>query len=225
MKIKPPAVNYLKLRPGNLRSDEFKHLLLLLYWPVFGILFMFVERFYPVAEYYAVYSPIDDLIPFCELFVIPYMFWFVYLVGMHIYTLLYDVESFKRMMKFIMVTYTITIIVYLVWPTCQQLRPEEFARDNFLTRFMAGFYNFDTNTNVCPSIHVIGSLAVMFAALHAPRFSSPGWRAAFIVSALLICASTVFLKQHSIVDVIAAVPVCILGYLCCFVKGRESASA
>lgn len=48
------------------------------------------------------------------------------------------------------------MLIYLVFPTCQDLRPTQFARDNILTRFVAWFYNFDTNTNVCPSIHVLG---------------------------------------------------------------------
>lgn len=86
-------------------------------------------------------------------------------LSLELYTLLYDIDSFQRMMKYILLTYTIAIVTYLIWPTCQELRPVSFERDNFLTRFIAGFYQFDTNTNVCPSIHVIGSLAVMEAGL------------------------------------------------------------
>ena len=220
-KINPPVVDYRKLRLGNLKSEEFKHLLLLLYWPVYGLLFLFVERFYPVQNYFTMYCPLDDKIPFCELFVIPYLFWFVYLVGMHLYTLLYDINSFKKMMKFIIVTYTVTIIIYLLFPTCQELRPLQFERDNILTRFMEGFYRFDTNTNVCPSIHVIGTLAVLFTALHCKRIRGIGWKLAFIITAILICASTVFLKQHSVLDVFAALPICLIGYIICFLPKRK----
>lgn len=78
---------------------------------------------------------------------------------------------------------------------------------------MAWFYTFDTNTNVCPSIHVMGSLAVLTAAWHTPRFRTAGWRAAFAAAAVLICLSTVFLKQHSVLDVIAALPICLAAYL------------
>ena len=99
--IKTSPIDYRKLRFHNLGSDEYKHLKLLLYWPIYGLLFLFVERFYPVTDYAVVYCPADDLIPFCEWFVLPYMFWFVYLVGMHLYTLLYEVDAFKKMMKFI----------------------------------------------------------------------------------------------------------------------------
>lgn len=222
MKCNRPIVDYRKLRLNNLNGNEYKHLKLLLYWPLYGLLFMFVERFYQVDNYITMYTPIDDMIPFCEWFVIPYLFWFVYLIGMHAYTLLYDIDAFKKMMKFIIITYSVTIIIYLLCPTCQQLRPVTFERDNILTRFMSGFYKFDTNTNVCPSIHVIGSLAVLFTSYHCKGTESIGWKTAFTVVGILICASTVFLKQHSILDVLAALPICAIAYLICFTKKKRS---
>ena len=48
--------------------------------------------------------------------------------------------------------------MFALYPTCQNLRPEVFARDNVLTRLMAWFYTCDTSTNVCPSLHVCGFL-------------------------------------------------------------------
>lgn len=201
-------VDYRKLRLHNLNSPEFRHLWLLLFWPVFGILFAMVEKdvFNPV--YTPVWCPLDDRIPFCEWFLIPYLFWFVFLVGMHLYLLLFDVPAFRRFMYYIMITYGVTMAIYLIYPTCQELRPEEFARDNFLTRFMAAFYAFDTNTNVCPSIHVEGSIAVALAAWDTPRFQTPLWRTVFMGTALLISVATVFVKQHSVLDVFWALVLC-----------------
>jgi len=215
-------VDYRKLRWSNLNSDTFRHLKLLLFWPVFGVLFLFVERFYQVDHYYPMYCPLDDLIPFCEWFLIPYLFWFVYLVGMHLYTLLYDTDAFSRMMKYIILTYTAAILIYLLFPTCQELRPAVFERDNVLTRFIAGFYVFDTNTNVCPSIHVIGSMAVLEAALYSKAIPHSKWKAAFVVAAVLICLSTLFMKQHSVLDLLAAVPICILGHLLYFRRSEKA---
>lgn len=213
-------VNYLKLRPNNIASPEFRHLFLLLFWVVFGIFFASVERLFPRDYYQPVWCPLDDKIPFCEWFIIPYMFWFVFLIGMHAYLLLFDVPAFRRFMYFIMITYSVTMAVYLIWPTCQELRPTEFPRDNFLTRFIAGFYEFDTNTNVCPSLHVVGSMAVAFAAWDTPRFQKPLWRAAFMGTALLISFATVFIKQHSIIDVLWAFVLCGAAYVAVYVTAR-----
>ncbi|MBQ7778179.1 MAG: phosphatase PAP2 family protein [Oscillibacter sp.] len=213
-----PAVDYRQLRLSRLSDPAFSHLKLLLYWPVFGLAFLYVERLSPVTVYAPVSCRLDSLIPFCEVFLIPYLFWFVYLAGMHVYTLLYDVEAFRRFMGFIIVSYTAAMAVYFLFPTCQNLRPETFSRDNLFTRFLFYFYQFDTNTNVCPSIHVIGSAAVCCTAFSVPRFQSRGWKWAFGTTAVLICASTVFLKQHSVVDVLAAVPVCLAAWYISFRK-------
>lgn len=206
---------------GIAKPDRSKHLLLLLYWPIYGSFFFFVEKVYQPDSYYSVYCPLDDAIPFCEIFLIPYLFWFVYLVGMHVYTLIFDVEAFRKMMHFIMITYSVTIIIYLLFPTCQDLRPAEFERDNVLTRFMASYYAFDTNTNVCPSIHVIGSLAVMFTSFHCKDFGKRT-KIVFAVIGVLISISTVFVKQHSILDILAALPISAIAYVVCFKKKVKS---
>lgn len=211
--MRKPAVDYLSFRPKRINEPQFSHLKLLLYWPVYGLLFAFVERFYQVEYYFPVHCALDDYIPFNELFLIPYLFWFVFLVGMILYTLLYEPDCFRRMMYFIIISYSVTILIYLLFPTCQNLRPEQFERDNLLTRFISGFYQFDTNTNVCPSIHVLGSYAVMFAAWDTQRFRSLGWKLGFAAMATLISVSTVFMKQHSLLDVLAALPLCLISYL------------
>ncbi|MBQ8642826.1 MAG: phosphatidic acid phosphatase [Clostridia bacterium] len=211
-----PTVNYRNFRLSKLNTAEYSHLKWLIFWPIFGILFWLFELFRPAEDCHVMYHPLDDLIPFCEIFVIPYMFWFVYLVGMYLYTLFYDVDSFRRLMKFTVITYTATLVIFLIYPTRQELRPMEFMRDNILTRFIAGFYQFDSNTNVCPSIHVIGSAAVCLAGLHAPKLQKLRWKLFFIITMVLICMATVFLKQHSVLDVVWALPICAAAYLICW---------
>ena len=210
-------MDYRNFRLSKLNTDEFRHVKLLIFWPLFGIMFSFVERFYNVGSYYVMHCAFDDAIPFCEWFLIPYLFWFVYLIGTLVYTFFFDVPAFKRMMRFIICTYTITMVIYLLFPTCQNLRPEVFPRNNALTRFIGWFYTFDTNTNVCPSLHVIGSAAALFALRDGPRFRKRAWwQAASVILALCISLSTVFMKQHSILDVLCALPVCALGWWLCY---------
>ncbi len=221
MYMKKPVLDYRKIKLQTIFHGEFAHLKLLLYWPCFGLLFLFAERFYQVESYYAVSCPLDDKIPFCEWFLIPYLFWFVYLIGMHLYTLLYDITAFRNLMKYIMITYSITILIYLIFPTCQELRPVSFERDNPLTACISAFYAFDTNTNVCPSIHVIGSLAVMETALYAESIRSKRIKCVFVIAAILICVSTVFMKQHSLLDFLAALPVCLIAHVWCYGKNKK----
>ncbi len=232
-------VDYRAFRFHKLNTPEFRHLKYLLFWPVYGLLFLTVERLWIRDSYYPMHCALDDRIPFCEYFIIPYLlwfayvceyflipylFWFVFLIGMHIYTLLFDVDSFRRFMQFTIITYSAAILIYMLFPNCQELRPLAFERDNILTRFMAGFYQFDTNTNVCPSVHVIGSVAVMLCAWNSRHFGTSGWRIAFGLTALLISVSTVFLKQHSVLDVIAAVPICMAAYYLVYKRKKHRVS-
>lgn len=204
-------VDYRKLRLNNLCTD-YRHLFWLLFWPVFGLLFGLAERNFFHQNYHVMWCPLDGKIPFCEWFFIPYLFWFVFLVGMHVYLLLFDVKAFQRFMKFLLITYGVAMLVYIVYPTSQHLRPAAFPRDNLLTRLLGMFYQFDTSTNVCPSLHVVGSMAVAFAALDTPRFQKRGWKIAFVGTALLISVSTVFVKQHSAMDVFWAGVLCAIAY-------------
>jgi len=214
-------VNYRRFKFSKLNTPEFEHLKYLIYWPLFGLLFLTVERLWIRESYYPIHCFLDDMIPFCEYFLIPYLFWFVFLVGIHIYTLLFDTESFKKLMKFIIWSYSAAMLIYMVFPNCQELRPLEFERDNGFTRFMAAWYQFDTNTNVCPSIHVIGAVAVMLCAWHSKHFDTAGWRLGFGLTALLISVSTVFLKQHSVLDVLAAIPICFFAYFAAYRKKKK----
>lgn len=87
----------------------------------------------------------------------------------------------------------------------QNLRPQEFARDNILVDVMKNLYAIDTNTNVCPSIHVIFSLGMLFTMWNSKHFNSTLWRIAELIIAVSICLATVFLKQHSVIDIFAGV--------------------
>lgn len=217
MKNNITLVDYKKLRLSNIATSKFNHLFLLVFWPLFGAAFAWIENYYPVGDYINVVSPLDSFIPFCEWFVIPYVFWFVYIIGMHIYTLLFDVDAFRKMMWFFIITYCSTLVIYLIFPTCQNLRPESFPRDNFLTRFMADYYAMDTNTNVCPSLHVAGALAVMFTALHTKGMEKTWIKVIISAIAVLICLSTVFVKQHSVIDILIALPLSLIAYFTVFV--------
>ena len=206
------TVDYRKLRWSNLNSERFRHVKLLFFWPVFGIIFYGLERLRPPISYHYMYCALDDLIPFSEYFVIPYLFWFVFMAGMLLYAFFYETDTFQRYMWYIIFTYSVTLVIFLFFPTAQRLRPHTFVRHNIFTNIVAGFYAYDTSTNVCPSIHVIGSFAVMFAAWSSRLFSRLAWKIVFGVMAVLISVSTVFLKQHSALDVLVAMVVCLAAW-------------
>lgn len=221
MKFPAPAVDYRNFRLNKLNTAEYNHLWYLLIWPCYLSRYFLVEALNPAEVYHVIHSPLDDLIPFQEIFLIFYVLWYVSIVGMHLYLALYDVESFRKYSKFLIISFSISTVIFLVYPSCQNLRPTEFPRDNILTKIVGLLYTIDTNTNVFPSEHAIGALAVLAAAINTKSLRSPGKITGFAILAVLISVSTVFLKQHSILDVFAALPICAVAYWFCYRK-RET---
>ena len=205
-------VNYRAFRFSKLRQPQYSHLLLLLGWVVYLVAFFLTEWLIPVEKCYSVHSIVDDWIPFCEVFWIPYVFWYALIVLSLGYFLLYHIDSFKRLQTYMIITQAVALIIYVVFPTRQDLRPEVFPRENFLTQCVRILYRVDTNTGVCPSLHVAISLGIA-SVWTKEKGISRWWKAFIVVTVVLICLSTMFIKQHSAVDLLAAIPVCLLAEL------------
>lgn len=207
--MRSPVVDYKKFRLSKLNTAEFSHLKLLFGWAVYFALYFITERFISAESCTPVHCFIDDLIPFCEVFLIPYVGWYLLVVGSLLYFALYNVENFKRLQIFIIVTQIVAMATYIIFPTRQDLRPTEFARDNFLTDCVGFLYSFDTNTGVCPSLHCaysIGIASVWFK----EKSASVSLKVFILIFVILVCLSTMFIKQHSAVDFFASLPVCLL---------------
>ncbi len=215
--MRKPVVDYRQLRLSNLASLQFRHLFWLLGWVVYFIFYFLTENLIPVEDCYPVWCPLDDVIPFNELFVIFYVGWYGLIVWSLGYFLLFNVEHFKGLQKFIIVTQALAMVCYILFPTRQDLRPAEFPRENFLTWIMGIIYQFDTSTGVCPSLHVAYSVGIASTWLKEKDASK--WTRAFAaVFSFFVCISVAFVKQHSVVDIYAAIPVCIVAEILVYGK-------
>ncbi len=215
--MRRPVVDYRALRLSNLTSPQFRHLLLLLGWVAYFLLYFLTENLIPVENCYPVWCKLDDMIPFNEWFVIFYVGWYVLIVISLGYFLLYNVENFKGLQTYIMITQAVAMVCYIAFPTRQDLRPEVFPRENVLTWVMGIIYSADTNTGVCPSLHVAYSLGIASAWL---KEKSAAWyvKVIVVVFVIMVCLSVAFTKQHSVVDIVAALPVCLLAEILVYGK-------
>ena len=213
--MKKPVVDYREFQLSRLNEPRFSHLKLLGGWIVYFILYFITENLIPVEKCHVVWCPLDDLIPFNEWFILAYTFWYLLIVISLVYFMLYDIESFKNLQKFIIITQLGAMLVYIIWPSVQNLRPTEFPRHNFLTWVIGLIYRFDTPTGVCPSLHVAYSVGIASTWMKykpAPR----AWRWFTVFAAVIISLSTAFVKQHSTVDIIAALPLSLLAEVIVF---------
>ena len=216
--MRRPTVDYSGFRLRKIGEPQYRHLLLLLGWVGYFLLYLLTENLIPPESCHVMHSRLDDLIPFCEFFLIPYVFWYLLVAGSLLYFALYDVKSFKNLSIYIIITQVVAMTIYILYPSRQDLRPDVFPRENIFTHILAMIYAFDTNTGVCPSLHVAYSLGILSVWLKY-KYSSPLWKAFIIVAVVLICLSTAFIKQHSVIDIFAAL---LLGLLAeAIVFGRQ----
>lgn len=213
--MKKPVVDYKNFRLSKINTPEYSHLKLLLGWVGYFVLYFLTENLIPVEKCHIIHCRIDDIIPFCEWFLIPYTFWYLLIVISLLYFALYDVDSFKKLQTYIIITQIVAMAVYIIYPSCQNLRPQEFANENFLTDIIGFIYAFDTNTGVCPSLHCAYSIGIASVWVKAKNVSVL-WKIFVVISVVLICLSTTFIKQHSAVDFFAAIPVCLLAEILVF---------
>lgn len=185
--------------PASL-SASWRDLKYALWLPVYLVSFVLLERVVDGSHgYWATQLPLDRLIPFQELFVIPYCMWYPLLVAVGLSLLIRDSRAFRRYMRFLAVSFFLSELIWLLIPNGQDLRPLVMPRDNFFSRWVAGLYSIDTSTNVFPSVHVVGSIGAVWAVWDSSR--RPALRWGTVILAVLICLSTLFIKQHTVLDV------------------------
>lgn len=184
-----------------------KHFLFIFYLPVYLYCFAWLEAREDVS-FTIIHCFVDDLIPFCEIFIIPYLLWFFYVAAVLLFLALQreHLEDFYRCAVTLMLGMSTCLLIYYLFPNAQNMRPTEFANNNIFTDIIGFIYSSDTDTNVLPSIHVYNSIAIHVAFAGSYQFKNrKGWRLASLILCTLICLSTMFLKQHSFIDVITAI--------------------
>ncbi|MBQ0125977.1 MAG: phosphatase PAP2 family protein [Clostridiales bacterium] len=165
--------------------------------------------------------PIDDFIPFFEWAIFAYMLWFPLLVVTGLYLLFTNGKAFRRYMLFMAIGFMASVVICLVFPngTGLDFRPdlETLGRSNIATFLCSAIYSADTCTNVIPSIHVVGAIMVL-GGFYDSNLSGKKWLAAleWILNVLVI-VSTVLVKQHAFIDVVAGLVLGIVDYIIVYV--------
>ena len=167
-------------------------------------------------NYHIVHTFMDDSIPFCEYFIVPYLLWFPFLAATLIYFIFFnkDKQEYYQYIKNLCMGMTIFLAVSYLYPNGHQLRPEFFTRDNVCIDLVKMLYSADTATNILPSIHVFNSLAAYMAISRCRALDSYAWvKRGTLLLVVSIILSTMFLKQHSVVDVVLGAAMAGIGYV------------
>lgn len=177
--------------------------LILTYLPIYLLWFFLLEQ-HVTERYHIIESPLDASIPFQEIFIVPYLLWFPFIAVSVLYFIFRDKTEYYRLCGVLITGMTVFLLVSTFYPNGVALRPvlADLGRDNLFLDLVATLHQADTSTNVCPSIHVYNSLAVCVAFFASSHLKGKYLlKAGILILTILICMSTVFLKQHSVIDV------------------------
>lgn len=191
--------------------NQYKHFLTLTVFLFLILWFAYLKK--TIVPIHIMYSSLDSKIPFVKEFVVAYYFWFLYMALGFLYLGLNSVKDFYKMLIFLTLSMSISFIIFMLYPNAQFARPMVPGKDIFswLVNFI---YSHDGTNNVFPSVHVCNAIGVYLALENCSKLKDKIlFRILSFIIMVSISASTVLIKQHSIIDVTGGVILAIILYL------------
>lgn len=169
--------------------------------------------------HYDISIGLDNKIPFLPWMMVFYWSCYLFWGINYILSVREDEDTARRFALSDMLGKTVCLIFYIALPTTMQ-RPE-VSGNGVWESIIRLLYEVDAADNLFPSIHCFVSWMSYLGIRKTGRI--PKWYKIFsLVYALLVCLSTVTVKQHVILDVFAGVLLAeATYYICHHIKRRE----
>lgn len=191
-----------KWKPGSFGElwRYYTPLCTLLSLPLLSLMYALLNK--PRGDVTNLVTGVDRMTPFLPIFVVPYLLWVVYIYTCFVYFFHKDRKTYHITLLTYIVCALICYGFYIVFQTTVP-RPVISGSGllNDLVRFV---YRRDEPYNCFPSIHCFSSYLVMKSFWKSSFRTRPKVIFATAASCSIIL-STLFIKQHVVVDVLAAV--------------------
>jgi len=162
------------------------------------------------SKYYWKLS-IDDKIPFIPIFIIPYLGYFVFILITIVQ--LWNTEYLNSFFISYILVYLIAGLFWYLFPNGVR-RPLIKRKDPF-SKITSFIYSIDEDSNGFPSAHIFGTLICSYFMF----LISPNYWLLILITCITICVSTLFTKQHYIIDLIGGIAVFILSVFIALIIG------
>jgi membrane-associated phospholipid phosphatase len=151
--------------------------------------------------------PIDQSIPLYPPSIVPYLIGAALIMVFPILAAIYaKPKEFEPYTLSILIATVISYLAYLIFPTFVS-RPEITSNDVF-SRIIDMLYQADRSYNAAPSGHTFYTLISCFYI----SCWQPKWRIIWWIIAALIILSTLFTRQHYILDLVCGFALAVLAY-------------
>lgn len=184
---------------GKLLKENIIALSFLISIPILNIVYMLLNN--SKRGVYNLVTDIDKAIPFVSIFIIPYALWYVFIILTFIYLCIKDRDIYYKTLISYDLGMIVCYIIYFMFQTTVP-RPEVIGSDIF-SRMVMIIYKNDQPFNCFPSIHVL-SCYLMIKAINTSKAGNWINRLIIFCIASTIILSTLFIKQHVVLDVFGA---------------------
>ena len=113
--------------------------------------------------YHVMHTALDDMIPFEEIFIVPYLMWFLYVAATIAFFFFRNRDDYYRLCTFLFTGMTISLLVCTLFPNGTDFRPAIDPDKNIFCYLVSRLWSIDPCINVFPSIHVYNSVGVHIA--------------------------------------------------------------
>jgi len=177
------------------RYEAYKPLLGLLAIPVINLIYVLQNR--PWGNVYSLVTEVDRNLPFVPEFAVPYMLWYPFLFLVFFLIFRKNKREYYQTLLGMICGILLSNLVFLIFQTTVP-RPE-VPSTGFFNGLVTYLYANDQPYNCFPSVHVLTSTIVVIGS------RSLDWKLKIPIAlfASSIIASTLFIKQHVIADLLA----------------------
>lgn len=174
---------------------------------------------YPRARVYDLTIGLDRLIPFTKEFIVFYYIWYGFLAVTILCLLLKDRDNYFKYLKGLSLGLIGAYITYTFFQSTVP-RPEVIGNDIFAV-MVKQIYAIDNPYNCFPSIHVFTTVYGCFVIGKSCFKNNKVFTGAVYISGILIILSTLFVKQHVVLDAVGGSALAYLVYLLYYKREGE----
>lgn len=146
---------------------------------------------------------LDKYIKFNSIFIIPYLYWYIYIVIGLIFILIKSRKEYIKAFISFFIGMSICYLIYYFFQT--EINRPIVENKNIFDFLVSLIYEVDRPVNCFPSLHVLTTYYIM-------RYTK--YRDSKIifyytqVTGMFIILSTVFIKQHFVLDIVISIVLC-----------------
>lgn len=184
----------------SIKDYKFYFKSILLIFGLNGLIYFLIKLL--ISDYNLISLPIDGKIPFIQEFIYIYMIWYPFLIVSYFFLFKYNKDKYIRSIITICLSLPVLYLCFILYPTTVS-RPVVDSYNSITTFITYTVFKVDTPVNCFPSGHCLLCFILLFSVLFDEKLTKC-FRVICIFINILIIISTLFTKQHVIIDVIGA---------------------